>query len=450
MGAFAAPRGARERPSLIAPRLDPFALWVIRRIGPAYVKAVLGIRGLEFIHGDRLVRAFRDFQARASRLLIAFRHPYGDEPQLLSYAIVDGLPKEARRLSLPLSAKPHAVFIHGYEVPLWSDAITRWILPRSGAMPVYHARLDSGGMERIRKSLADGPYPLALAPEGQSSYHSEAVLRLEGGTMRLARWCAGDLAAAGRKERVEILPVSIHCRFEADDARLDSFIGRLEERIGARGGKIDAAQRLLAIFGVLLSRAEAYYRNGFARASRDAAAPGPEAVDPEAIEARRAAVMRSALERGEAAFGLEPRGDHIDRVYRIRQEGWDRIFPVDGLPARGSYSRALADRRAAEAWHASRHMELVDLLFYMDARYLDGSPSRDRRAEFACNLADLASRLLGGNLSDRKNPFKRRVVMAIGEPIRVGPGRGSGPGEADLRRAYEECIREYQRERKNE
>jgi hypothetical protein len=403
---------------------------------------------VEFIHPERLARALMDFQEGRSRLIVAFRHPYGDEPQLLMHAVSNVLPRAAASIQARFPRRPRLLFLHGYEVPLWSDALTRWILPRTGAMPVYHARLDSAGLMRIRAALLDGPHPLALAPEGQSSYLSESTPRIEGGTMRLARWCAQDLAQAGRHETVEVLPLSVHCLFQGGPAALEGLLGRLEGELGfemGSRGRADPAARILDIFSRLLSIAEGYYRNGLEprRAPPSAQAGGRSAV--ECLEARRAELVETALRRGEAAFGLHARGDPIDRVYRIRQEGWDRVFPPEGLPPWASYARALADRRAAEAWQAMRHMELVDLLWYLDAHYLEARPSFTRLAESAYNMWDLANRLLGGNISGRPHCLRRLAVIAAGNPIRVGPGADPGADQT-LRRAFMDCIDDFRKE----
>src|SRR5208283_2294773 len=94
-------------------------------------------------------------------------------------------------------------------------------------------------------------------------------------------------------------------------------------------------------------------------------------------------------------------GDMISRVYSIRHEGWSRIFPESDPGSLPPLERELAHRRAGEAWYAMRHMELVDIGFYLDAAYLEnslsggGSPSIGRLAETVLNLVDLASRLTG-------------------------------------------------------
>lgn len=142
-------------------------------------------------------------------------------------------------------------------------------------------------------------------------------------------------------------------------------------------------------------------------------------------------------------LGLRPEGDSINRVYRLRHEGWARIYPETDPASLHPRERAYADRRAGEAWYAMRHMELVDLGWYLDAAYLeDGlrvgrAPSVGRLSETLHNLYDFASRLAGGNISDRPRLLRRDLVLAAGEPLEL---RSRLPDyRADRRRALDEA-----------
>lgn len=466
--------GARLRARLAESAVRPAVLALVRGLGPLYVRAALHLAGVEFRHGERLVEAFRNFLEGRERLILAFRHPYGDEPQLFSYVFDVLVGREARRARRPLPAPAHARFVHGYEVPLWSGALTRWILPRLGAVPVYHVRFDAASMERIRAVAREGSYPLALAPEGQVSYRSETLPRIEKGAARLAFWCADDLAKTGRSERVELLPLSVHYRYdESDFGAVETLVASLERRCGIeqpkrrrwakhssprrRQGEIgperarELKRRLLALEEVLIGLGEDYY------GIREL--PLPATKGP-GRDARLDRLLETALERGEAMLGIKPEGDRIARVYRLRQEGWDRIYPIASLDAMGDLERALADRRAGEAWYAMRHMELVDLAHYLDSAYLeeparergDEAPSFGRLVETAYNLADLASRLAGGNISDRPNILRKRAIIVVAPPIDIRARYGEyredrkaavDSATAELESAYQRCIEEY-------
>jgi hypothetical protein len=398
-------------------RIRPLAVGLSRGLGGAYLRFGLRIRGLEIRHPERLVEAWRDHQEGRSRLILAFRHSYGEEPQLLTRVFGTLLPRIARGMGAPLPGPAFARFVHGYELALWCDPFTRWIIPRTGAVPVYHVKFDKPSVDRIRAILREGPYPLALAPEGQVSYRAETLPRIERGALRLGFWCAEELQAEGRSERVQVLPISIHYRFdEGGIGKIEALLARLEADLGlppcppADGlGRDERRTALLARLETadlaLISAAEGFYGISASAASRD------ERLD---------ALLETALSRAEAAFGLRPEGDRISRVYRIRQEGWDRIYPESGLPQGESLARRLADRKAGEAWYIMHHMEFVDLCHYLDSAYPRGGKdgiSFDRLVETAYSAVDFASRLTGGNLSNRPSVLDRRALVTIAPPI---------------------------------
>ncbi|MDP3179102.1 MAG: hypothetical protein Q8M76_14440 [Spirochaetaceae bacterium] len=394
----------------------------------------------------------------------------------MGYAIDVELQKMAARMGRPLPSKPHARFVHGYEVPLWSGPLVRWLLPRAGALPVYHVKFDQTSVARLRFAYRDGPYPIALAPEGQISYRSETLPRMERGALRLGFWCAEDLRRAGRGERVLILPISVHYAFdEGGIRRLERLVAETEAAAGiaapkgatfgaAAGADAGAAlgaapaaarsalkARLVALDARLIELAEGYY--GIAH----------RGADSPPRDARLDAVLEEALSRAEAMLGLDPEGDRIARVYRIRQEGWDRERPAS-LPEGGALARRLADRAAGEAWYAMRHMELVDLCHYLDSAYIEGggpSPgiaSFGRLVETACSLADLASRLLGGDISGRPSPLRKKATLIVAQPIDMTARyadylkdrKGSIEAAArDLEGTFRSCIEEHLHGRKD-
>lgn len=447
---------ARSAQVLAEPRIRPGLIAFFRLVSPLYFHALLGFRSVALRHAERLVQAYGDFFDGKTRLLIAFRHPYGDEAQLMGYVIGKIVDKQAKRMGLKLARRPHAHFVHGYEVPLWARAFERWLLPRVGAVPVYHTKFDGKSIRQIRALMKDGAYPIALAPEGQVSYSSEELPRLESGTAHICVWCVEDLAREKRPEKVLILPISVHYRWEAASARqLDRLIGVIERECGIKppeGAGVSRFDRLSAAADFILAVAERHY-------SRFYAASLPRPGKP--TRANRLDDLReAALSAAERAFHLKSDGDEIRRVYKIRQTGWDRIFRVDlsdpdFLP---DLERTLADRVAGEAWYASRHMELVDLAYYLDFERLKKNDPLELYIETAQNYYDFVSRLEGGNISNRISIGKKKATVIIGEPI-PATDRLSGSGlnrkaaietlNEDLRRAYADCIEEIREDRKN-
>ncbi len=441
------------RPVRVLPpsQVRPGAMGFLRAIGPFYFKVLLGFDSLEILHPERLVRAYSDFFGRKSRLIVAFRHPYGDEPQLMAYLINKQLPREAARLGVRFPKNPHAHFVHGYEVPLWAGAFERWVLTRTGAVPVYHTKFDTPSVNRIRLIVKDGEYPLALAPEGQTSYTSEGLPRIEQGTVRIAQWCVEDLAKEKRTEPVVIVPVSIHHRWSpAAGKKLDRLIALTERECGIRGRTGSGRfERLSAIADRLLSLMERH----FARYGKWSP-PGDGASRP----VRLSAVIEAALRTAEGILGVAPDGDAVRRVYKVRQKLWDAIYRADipDLGALPPLERRLVDYLAAEAWLAARHMETADLSSYLDFDRLKRDDPLELYMEAAQNYYDLIWRLSGSNIGSRKNIGGKKAIVIIGEPVVIGRGapprktRGKALADAlteELKRAYLDCIEEIKKSR---
>ena len=505
---------ARIRHRLRPSSPSPAFLRFIRLAAPFYTRIALHITDIRLRNPETLVNAWKDFQEKRVRLILAFRHPYGDEPQLISIVCDTLLSKAARALGVSFPEKPHARLLHGYEVALWGNAVIRAVLPLSGAMPVYHRKTDASGMKLIRSVLKDGPHPVALAPEGQVSYRSETVPRLEPGTMRMAFWCARDLKQERRSERTLVLPISIHYRFDPrDTGKFLNLMRQLERRCGLaptmqsvvaespessafRKGMRD---RLIRIETSLLRLAEEHYGALCGYMPPEPHTTADLAASPETRRQHWNNVMLSALETGErilgiwtraqggmlshAEAGLEGRIDVspksqdapdslssltfltsltslnslIDRVYRIRHEGWERIYPVEEVGAPGTVRSAMAHRRAGEAWYAMRHMEFVDLTAYLDPAYLDSEhdpdgPSFDRLVEAGLNLYDLSCRLSGGNITNRNNTLRRKAIILTGNPIDVTARlpekdtdwkKAAAEATLELGEAFRQCIHTY-------
>lgn len=463
---------ARMRHRMAPSRFSAPLLWFGRLLLPPYLRFVLNFSKIECLRTGDIVDALRDFQEKRTRLIVAFRHPYGDEPQLLFHVFENLIPRWAKRLGTPLARKTHIRLVHDYAVPLWGGAFIRFLLPRVGAVPVYHVKFDPVSLKNIRTMLNDDPCPTGLAPEGQISYHGETLPRIEQGTVRLGFWCARDIGKAGRSERVMVLPLSIHYRYDLRDAgkireavrRVGALCGLSPSGSGAAGEDRTAYEDLLprveAVEGLILEIAEAFYEKTYGYRPPDSAPPA--AGGAETRLGRWAALQDAALGIAEHALGIDPKNeDIVQRMYRVRLEGWDRIYPESFPDSLSPIERALAHRRAGEAWFAMGHMELVDLMSYHDAGYLRGGgavgPSFDRLVETVLNLEDLAARLMGGNISNRPNDIRKKAVLVPGPcldltarlPDYCKDSRLAVREATDeLARRFEDCIKEYLNEHK--
>ncbi|MFH1880646.1 MAG: hypothetical protein ABIK64_07615, partial [Bacillota bacterium] len=351
----------------------------------------------------------------------AFRHPYGDEPQMMFHVMETMIPRLARRMQKPLKHSPRMRPVHDYAVALWGDAVIRFVLPRVGALPVYHIKFDSESLSAIRAVMRDGESPLGIASEGQISYHSETLPRIEQGTIRMGFWCARDIEKAGRSERVIVLPLSVHYRYDARDSwKIGQAVKRIESLCGLKSDAARSADatpesllpRIDAIESRLLEMTEAFYASSY----------GYRPSGAETLHDRWMAMLPFALSVAEHTLGIDPgNGDVVQRMYRVRLEGWERIYPQSAVEGLTPLQAALADRRAGEAWYAMRHMELVDLMNYHDANYFcaarPSSLTFDRLVETVFTLEDLANRLMGGNITNRPNAIRKNAVIVPGEAM---------------------------------
>lgn len=306
-------------------------------------------------------------------------------------------------------------------------------------------------IQRIRKLMKDGEYPLALAPEGQVSYSSDTLPRIEQGSARIALWCAEDLEKEKRGEEVEILPLSVHYTWP-DKAKkaLVKLITQMEKLCGIKSGtSLSIYQRLKNFPEYFLPLLEAAYSKYFDLKT----APGKKSQNE-----RLKILLETALSQAEKILNIRAEGDTINRVYRIRQTAWDRIFRPDISDIRvlSPLEKALADRLASEAWLASRHMEFVDIGFYIDFEKLKPDFPLELYIETAQNYYDLASRCMGGNFTGRILVPGQKAHIVAGEPIKVSKyyamiktGRKESAGHLteELSKRFIQCINDYEREK---
>jgi hypothetical protein len=397
--------------------------WLLAFAGPGswLQTRMLGIRRVETSGGRHLVELYRSLQQGKARFIIAFRHPSTDDGPLVFRLMCGIAHREAVRLGVRLPRAPKGYFLYGRDVPEWGGRWLAWFFPRLGAFSVFPGHLDSPSLTAVRRCLTEAPHPLAVAPEGQVTYHNEKVAALEPGTAQLAFWCADDLRRQGRTEEVFILPVcfSYHYR-DSDWKGLARLLTKIERECGlpTLPAAMDAQPwvRVARAVRHLLDRAEDFYARfygvSFRRRSVDSV---------EALQQRVHALVEAAIGEAERFFRVAPRGDWVQRVLAVRHAGltWihrEDIASLDSLPP---LERALAERVAAEAWLRLRHMELADVLEYVRLDYLSPDSGIDRFVESVTTLWDVVNRLEGGNVSGRGNPFRRAARIEIAEPIPV-------------------------------
>jgi hypothetical protein len=359
-----------------------------------------------------LFEAFRQALAGERRCIAAFRHPCGMEPQILSWFFLFKLKALAARSGIRFARRPHAVFVYGYEVARWGGALARFVMPRLGALPIHHAKLDSKGMDRIYQAIIDGQYPLALAPEGQVSYTADSVPRLEPGLIRIGFQAAQRIEVKGAKCPVEILPISFHFRYGRQGrAAMGRLLAKIEKFCGCSGKgrkELPLAERLRRCRDRILETNEARYE-----IASDASL---------SFEDRLEKVVYAALETAERMAGLKSEGELFARMYALRHICWDRIVmpETDSLESMPRVMRSMNDLRAGEAWYINRHQEIVDFCWYFRRAPLPPEDScLHTTVEYVQNLFDFANRTMGGAFADRAYIFPQKVIIQAAPPINL-------------------------------
>lgn len=397
----------------------PWFISLVALLAPAYMRAALRIRSVKVEGAGVLGRLYDEARRGESRFLVAFRHPGDADPHLAFWLLHAGLPRELKRPRQDFGAR----FVSGDEIALWGGPLVSWALRNAGTVPVRHGYLDRPSMDALVAAIADSPTPVALAPEGQITYHVGSVPALDEGTARLALWAGDRLGATGRPLPIRIVPLAVEYRFTAAArARLPAFLSRLERRCGLADGGGDAPRaRIERIWERMVGLAERLYARVYGQA------PAPKGSG---LRERLAQLLEGSIARLEAFYGLAPgAGAGIKaRTMAARTAAMARVFYDRGRwEAMSPLERGMARKAAAEAFFLDRHQQLVDLGEYLDPAYAGPEGARtppDRLIELAQNLWDLAQRLEGGDVSTRTRDFSKDVVLRVGAPVEAAPRAG--------------------------
>ncbi|MFW6250887.1 MAG: 1-acyl-sn-glycerol-3-phosphate acyltransferase [Alkalispirochaetaceae bacterium] len=415
--------GATGGLPFLEPRYSRFAHALVRHLSPIFLKLLEGISEVSVQGGATLIEEYRRFGEGESRLIVAFRHPSASDAPLVGYLFGRRIQQVAKANGVRLPRRTLVHFLYGRGVPLWSGPGTGWLLPRIAAIPVYQRRVDSRGMAAVRAAVVEGRFPIALAPEGQVTYHNKSFGSLEGGTGRIALWAKSDLEKLGISSPVRILPLSIEYRFgDRAGPTLDRVLQWIEAKTGIPGAVDHRApgpeihEALLSLTEQLVGRLEGMYAPFFKRSAT-----------PSELPDRIDRVCNTALRVGERSHGILGTGTLLDRVFRLRDAGWKRMFR-DDLEGLSPVERGFADAFAEQAKLSARHMELVDALEYLDPSYISPESDLDRFLEYTLVLQDVVNRLLGGTIAGRMKVRGREAVVKVGTPKSVAELLTAGTG----------------------
>jgi hypothetical protein len=423
---------------------------IARLVGRFYVSLHSGTASVVLRGGNHLFEAVRRAQEGKSRLIIAFRHPNGWEPQITTLFFLFKLRRLAAKNGVRFTRRAHATFLYTYEVARWGGWLFRFVMSGLGALPVYKSKVDAGSMAEIIKAIVDGSYPLALAPEGMVTYSASTVTHLEHGTARMGFRAAQLLHKREPDCPVEIIPLSYHFRYGAPGRITFAMLLRKTERVCGFSGREDPqltfSQRAARCRDHILAVNEKRYRTESGSADEGGASLS--------FEQRLDRVVNRAMEAAERTIGVKPAdgADIFSRMHHVNQACWDRIFipGVKSFRGRSQVERSSADIQAGEAWYARRHTELVDLCwFFKSAAVPEEDSAFHEKAEYMQNLWDFASRTMGGAYKNRRNILHKKVIMQAAPVINLSerlPAYIENKKAAsmavmqDLEKSYLDCI----------
>lgn len=420
------PRARRAR-DFEVPRDSRVVRWLLRVAGGAYLRMAFGIRATT-VENMALVRsAVARFQRGRSRLIVAFRHvDVADGPVVLN-ALAGILARWDRRHPATdtddrLLRPPHAVFLYGKDVLNWAGPGARIVFPRLGGIPVVNTRIDRAAHQAIRHALQAGAFPLALAPEAQVTYHMFRVSQIATGIGTMARWAADETDTP-----VSIVPLALGYRFHGETVPIvETVLGRIADELGeALPSDGDLRTRLLFTAGRVVDRLAAMYASAYPALASVARTDGARPLDE-----RIAALCDAILRRCESGMTAPDDASLLHRLFAVRYAAIDLAFPPDGDPRRAApFARSWSNLRTLDGAAMARHAQIVDVLMYINAAYIEHSPSEPRLVEFALNLLDVLNRVHGGSIHTRYFPRPRTAHLLAGTPIdvnRLAAAAGSG------------------------
>lgn len=374
----------KELPAFPEPRFNRGVHLFTRVAGGLYLRLALGITGKTIVNRDRLKREIASFKAKEQRLILAFRHTaVEDAPSLLLTV------KES-----------HLTVLYGRDVLNWAGKITHFLFPRLGLIAVQNRGSDRKGVTYLRKEAAQGRFPIALAPEGQVTYHAHRCGPIEAGVSNLALWSMENGLP------VTVLPVAIGYQWTKRTGKfVVSMLKRWEEQTGKTLDPLPIKGRLTQAYEMTLALIAERFQL-------------PLAVELPFIE-RRDALCRDLLSYAEALAGIEEgEGSILDRLFRLRFVGEDTLFA-------GRFEKRSPVEEAQQQWEMDRARlyltinQIVDIVEYLDISYFNESFGANRLAESALNILDVINRLRGGTINSRYSPRGKRVYIQYGEPIRI-------------------------------
>ncbi len=353
---------------------------LVLAVAPWYLRTFEGVKKVTIDQPQRLTKLIDQATKDNRRLIIAFRHAAKEDAPVLMHAFN--------------SLGTHPAFLYGSDVPQWAGKKAEWIFPRLGAIAVQNLGANSSSMQSMRRTLAQGKFPLALAPEAQVTYHMYRTKEITGGVASLALWATEqDLVPT-------ILPVVVGYRHSSDQiALINSLLQQLQQKCSFSLTGSSLSEQLLEATTALITLLSSTYD----------VPSNPEL----SLEQNIHILCEVLLAKGEELFDYSLEGSLLTRLftlrYKILKEG---------------------EKGSSDTTAASIYQQIVDSLMYVDPSYITPPCSNGRGCEYALHLLDLFNRMQGGNINSRYSPKNKEALVVSGEPIVVGPRTQSRKNEA--------------------
>ncbi len=407
------------RPPLefLPPRPNRWLMATVDVLLPLWTRYRCGIRSTTTINPETLVQVCQAFLEKKARVIFAFRHPTIDDQYGLVHLFGRVLPRTAAQMGIKLDRPLRTFFVYDRGIPLWAGEIVTWFYPRMGGISVYRSKADRQGLQFIRKTITDGIYPLAIAPEGGTNECSELIRKLEPGVAQMAFWAVEDLAKANRPEQVWIVPLGFQYTYDPSCWQtLDRFLAELERDCSLTPPTTDRFQRLYHLGNHLINYVSNHYQKFYPL-------PLPPDLQAEGLQTRLDALLDHILTIAEYHFGTSPKGDVVDRCRRLEQMVWDQVFRSDikDINALSPVELGFANQLAKEALNSEWHMRIAESMAAISGDYLTQHPSATRFAETLMQVWRVLERIKGKPFGGQPYPRigKRDCRLTVGQPINV-------------------------------
>lgn len=389
-----------------------------------------GIYEIEMENAEILLKLYQQFQAGKTRFLMAFHHPEVEDPLCFLYIMSRLMPRMAKKQGISLQYPLHSYFIYDRGMTIWAGDWIGWLFSRTGGIPIHRGKtIDLQALKTARNLLANGQFPLAVAPEGANNGHGEIVSTLEPGVAQLGFWCMEDLVKADRSEEVVIVPINIRYHYlQPPWSQLERLLSQLETESGLAPPALKPNSlsepekilypRLYKLGEHLLQEMEKFYRRFYHQTIPEIAVNS--CLSPNQVLAKRIEnLLDIALKVAENYFDIPSQGNISKRCRRLEEVGWNVIYREDiadfkQIPV---LQRGLADWIAQEAQLRLKHMRLVESFVAVTGMYVKEKPTPERFAETILILFDLVARIKGKKIPRRPRLGKRSATISVGQPI---------------------------------